>query len=123
MPTGLSTSVPKAARKVAASLLKARRSRSRETRSPTPGRPWRRISIQTAGPRSNPRYLRHSRQRRLPITNFSVVSRFNHEGPRRKPLRIQPLCNFVSFVVHEIRTELALPATSLTHQPVVLFHV
>src|SRR5947209_12631325 len=45
------------------------------------------------------------------------VSGFNHEGhegPRRKPLRIQPLCNFVSLVVHEIRTELsALTSSSL----------
>src|SRR6266550_5345326 len=34
-----------------------------------------------------------------------VVSGFNHEGhegARRKALRIQPLCTFVSFVVHEI---------------------
>src|SRR6266567_1689412 len=45
------------------------------------------------------------------------VSGFNHEGhegPRRKPLRIQPLCNFVPLVVHEIRTELsALTSSSL----------
>src|SRR5437588_10026892 len=45
------------------------------------------------------------------------VSGFNHEGhegPRRKPLRIQPLCNCVSLVVHEIRTELsALTASSV----------
>src|SRR5436190_19577132 len=51
------------------------------------------------------------------VTLSGVVSGFNHEGhegPRRKPLRIQPLCNFVSLVVHEIRTEFsALTSSSL----------
>src|SRR5205809_2529498 len=116
MLTGSSISAPKVAKKVDASLPKARRNRWRETRSPTPGRPWRRISVQTAGPRSNPRYLRHSRQRRLPIT-FRWCPDLTTKAHEGNPLEFN-LCatSCPSWFMKLGQNSLSPPLLSLTNQ-------